>query len=374
MFIGKGVAKYLILNVVYTPPGSGGGGQTGSVTYANGSTAGTTISATDSFKTTSAISVDFKGGPIDIAASYQTSLDQSNTQEVDVKTSSSYSINIPSSKADGIDHGTDQITILLNPTINLALTLTSAKWYPTFVGSHIVILTVAQLRQIQPIEAGTLAELASAGIAPSDYAAILSHDPLAAGAALDSNRYVPFGGYPYNPGSLDSQTQTLTYASTDTSKTEATDSSEVGFSISVTSGFLTIATTTLKDSNTWVWTNSSSHAVSSGTTQSAAFTLVNPSTTWSGNTWVQVYFDRVYNTFAFDLVPPSNLALVAKGSVVGPDNMPAAHREVTITNVGKRYKTWTDSKGQYEFYVANGNTITVGCTSQPYPAERINLS
>ena len=49
--------KYLVLTVIYAPPGTEGGSSSSSVVYGSGSTTGSTVSSTGSFKQNHSVSV-----------------------------------------------------------------------------------------------------------------------------------------------------------------------------------------------------------------------------------------------------------------------------------------------------------------------------
>ncbi len=62
IFHGTVLPKYMILTVIYAPPGTNGGHSTSSVEYAAGSSTGTTTSASQTFKLENALSFEASGG------------------------------------------------------------------------------------------------------------------------------------------------------------------------------------------------------------------------------------------------------------------------------------------------------------------------
>ncbi len=62
MFDGYVVPSYLVIAVIYAPPGTTGGHSTNSVNYQNGSTLGVTTSASQSFTQGTSVSVEASGG------------------------------------------------------------------------------------------------------------------------------------------------------------------------------------------------------------------------------------------------------------------------------------------------------------------------
>ena len=105
--------KYKILTVVFAPPGTQGGGSTSSVTYGSGSTTGSTVSASNSFKQSYSISVTkevgFLGTGGSLGASFGYGRNSSNSNSLDIKKAISTEINHRGPSIDGIDHDRDQI-------------------------------------------------------------------------------------------------------------------------------------------------------------------------------------------------------------------------------------------------------------------------
>jgi hypothetical protein len=60
--VGTITPNYIVLLVVYAPPGTNGGKSTSSVEYGTSSTAGTTTSVSNSFKQSTSVSSDVSGG------------------------------------------------------------------------------------------------------------------------------------------------------------------------------------------------------------------------------------------------------------------------------------------------------------------------
>src|SRR6185295_1236808 len=87
--------RYYILSVMYAPPGTHGGDISSSVKYGSGSTTGTTVSASSSFKDSNSVSVSTDSlGYVQLEASYEYSRNSSRSNSLDIKKSASKEINM----------------------------------------------------------------------------------------------------------------------------------------------------------------------------------------------------------------------------------------------------------------------------------------
>jgi hypothetical protein len=133
---GTATAKYLVLSVIYAPPGTNGGHSSSSVAYSAGSTTGVTTSASQSFKAANALSFEGEGGFLGSGGggglSFEFSRSVTDTQALEIKKSVTSTIGPwPGPSQDGINHDEDVIYLALKPTINLALSSSSAAWSRT---------------------------------------------------------------------------------------------------------------------------------------------------------------------------------------------------------------------------------------------------
>jgi hypothetical protein len=362
VFQGTSIPKYLILTVIYAPPGTEGHA-TSSVSYGSGSTTGTTTSVSQSFQNGIGISVTEKlpgllGPQGEGSLSFDYTSKTTNTQSLDVKKSISSTIPFPAPAKNGINHDYDAIYLLLKPKIDLSLSLSAASWtFGDNSQSHIQYVYVGELNKHLTWRGGVQEELNAAGITESDYPIILASDPLAARpSALDPPRFVPAKMmFPYEPPATPNDsvipiTTTISTTTTSTAGSTTENSYKVGMSLTGSVPFLDLANTTMKDTANWVWTNASSVSTSSTTTQSASITIGGPSHGYTGATEVAVYMDTVYNTYAFVIVPPGSLEVAVKGSVVSAEGAPLAATEVILTANSGAHRTFTNAKGEYVFF------------------------
>src|SRR5262249_32978085 len=147
-----------------------------SVSYGTTSTTGTSSSVSSSFKAGYQISVDasaFDSGP---SATFSTSQERTNTSEIDITKSSSYTINAPGPSQDGIDHDQDRIWLILNPVVELSVTGKNVAWAVTVAGQNTEIqyVTVGWLKNPSSMPRGVATSLRNAGITPADYPTLLA--------------------------------------------------------------------------------------------------------------------------------------------------------------------------------------------------------
>jgi hypothetical protein len=327
---GTVTAKYMVVTVVYAPPGTAGGKSASAVSYAAGSTMGTTTSASQSFKETSSISFQASGGVlgngIGAGLEFDFSSDVTDSQSLDIKKSINTTINWNGPSMDGINHDEDVIHLALNPTINLGLSSSGAQWIlaNTTPPIPIILVHVGWLRQPQTMPPQLAKTLNSAGFTSADFRNILARDPLANGSsAPDPARFVQLNTtFPYEPpfsatDPIGTINTTISDSSTYTTGTSLEDSYKVGLSISGTGEFPGLAQAALKDTASWEWTNKTSQSVATGTTQSASVTIAGPSFSYTGPAVVvDVYIDTIYHTFAFALDPVNLKEATVKGTVV----------------------------------------------------------
>jgi hypothetical protein len=362
IYYGKATAKYLVLTVVYAPPGTEGGKSSSSVSYEAGSTTGTTTSANQSFKETNTISFDgsagFLGNGLGGGLSFEWSHSTSDDESVEITKSVKSQIKVDGPAFDGIDHDEDRIYLLLEPTIDLSLSNSAASWLLESSSLPIIqAVSVGQLKGKEPIPKGVLDWFQNAGITTQDYPDILARDPLASGSAVpDPARFIPLNTtFPYLPPTakenpVQTITTTISGSSTQTNGSETEDSYKVGLYVKGNSDFLDVEHASLKDSASWQWTNKSSQKNAVGTTQSATVTIGGPAFGYSGQTLLAVYTDSIYHTFAFALVPVPKAEEGVTGIAVDANGKPLIGTEVMLVENGISHRTFSDSKGTFAFY------------------------
>jgi hypothetical protein len=367
--------KFYVVAVLYAPPGTpgGGGGATSFVDYSNGSSVGAITSASNSFSASLSVTVKVGSqitGGASIGVTVGGSNSTTNTQTV-AKTSTS-DWKVPGPLANGIDHDYDQIYLWLNPTVALTLDGNALSWgmtEPNGVAPNVIYLTVGQLKGTVPIDPGTMSLLQQAGFAPNDpdFAVILNQDPLATSPQVDPNRYqlLPIT-LPYEPPTPGDGPSTHSYGLSQNNSTSFGVSHQTTFSASASVNSPDIGAS-LAVSGQATFVNGGSTTASNGAVQSASVTVGTPSSTYTGPTLLQVYWDTAFNSFALAFVDTSSRVLSVVGTVSEKGQTPAADRPVTMTGPdGVVHTTYTNAKGMYRFYDASaGNVvITSGATKK----------
>jgi len=180
---------------------------------------------------------------------------------------------------------------------------------------------------------------------------------LATGGSLSAPRFLPINTtFPYEPPySANDPVPTFTYNISNsqmaTQTTTSEDDVKVGLTVSGSGSFLGFASFKLQDSASWEWTNKSSNAASSGTSQSAQLTIGGPGYGFSGPSMIQVYYDTVYRTFAFSLNAAAPAAAALTGKLLTFEGKPLADSAVRVVEGnGKTHVTYTNRNGIFRLY------------------------
>ena len=353
---------YMILTVVYAPPGSSKTGA-GNVDYATQSAMGTSVGISDSFANKLSIDTTFSGGAFGDDASleidFSTSTDRTDKSELDVTKTQKGEIKIPGPAFDGVDHNSDRIYLWLNPAVTVNQGEKSASWTLGVDGPTMDVnyAEVGWLKDPTKMPPGVTAAFQKAGIQVSDYATILSADPFANGStAIDPSRFVELAeSYPFEP--VDSptamaSTDTVTLTSDTKKISSVTGTESVGLTITVSAKVSAVfASVSLKVSDGFTYTHSKSLQSSTDTTQSAAFTIGQPAYGYAGGASIFVYWDTIFQTFMFANPSDASTApVITTGSLVDRAGAPIAKKPLTVSIDGQEYKTMTNSKGVYKIY------------------------
>jgi hypothetical protein len=362
LYSGTAVPNYLVLTVIYAPPGTNGGRSSSSVSYQSGSSTGTITSVSDSFKSGVSVSIDASGGLFGTGGGVGTSFDastaQNDTQSLQITKTTTSTITQVGPSQDGINHDEDEIWLLLNPTVTLQLSSSVAQWLlQSTAPVPVQYVHVGWLNGHEQMPAGVASALASAGISPAVYPNILARDPFANGnVAFDPSRFKMLNTtFPYEPplssgGPVPTTTFTISSNSVASAATDITDTYKVGVSVTGSAGFLDLFSVKIKDALSWEWTNKSTQSSSSSSSQSASVTIGGPAFGYSGPTLMMVYLDTIYNSFAFAVVPAVNQPVALRGVLITSDGRPLSYTSVIMSRAGKDHFTITNAKGEFTFY------------------------
>lgn len=353
--------KYYILTIVYAPPGTSGGHSSSLVEYGDGSSTGTIVSTSSSFKTGTKVSASVSGGtPLasaTIGASFGVDADSTNGTKMQVDKSSTTIIRDSGPSLDGIDHDHDIIYLLLNPEIDVSFSgKNNIVWDMGYTGpfADIQYVYVGWLKSPAKMPSYLAGTLAAHGVTVADYQNILQADPFALGATtIDANRYLPTNtSIPYEPPfSPGDPAPTFTYVQkNDLTNTQSASSQlaySVGLNVSGSAGFLGLFKATMAVDGSWTWTDSFDSSSSDTQSQSALVTVGSPSYGYTGPTDYEVYYDSLFKTFMF--APITAKGFMAAGTLRSRLGRAVPFQEVMLYAGGKRYRTFTNEHGGYRF-------------------------
>ena len=335
------------------------------------------MSSSDSFKQEYKISAsaeaNLDGFDTTAEASVGTSGTTTNSQGTEISFSKTREINTPGPGRDDIDHDHDRIYLLLKPTIQMTVYQTALgevsriDW--KLIGGKVVYYFVGWLNNHIAMPPAELQVLQNAGITPQDYPTILNADPFASrqrvripitqhplpASTPDPGRFqYTNNSFPYEPP-LEAKDQqvtqkiTLSHTINQTSGTSAQTEYSVGLNLESSANILDVVKATLKDENTWTWTDTVASSTSNGSTESATVVVGGPAFGYQGTTDnIDVYYDTIYKTFLFWPVSSSSASL--SGTIMADNGQPARHQEVIVYANGVRHRTFTNDRGQYHVF------------------------
>ena len=365
--------KYLVMTVIYAPPGSKGGNSSSSVTYGSSSTLGSSVSSSDSFKVSDNVSVTASNGFFDaeVGVNFGYTNSSSNTHTTDIKKTNSSEITLGGPPANGINHDDDQIWLLRRPVVEV-------KIYPTASDSksvskvtwrladsqqnppmYVYVKWLKHPEQLSREAPGVLKDLRAAGITPEDFPEILKADPFAnvSSGSLDPNsfpnRFQLVASLPYEPpaeagGSVPVQKYTISQTNTQTDSSSAEEETTVGVTLQADAIFLDLFKVAIKNQTNWTWTSTATTSSSTGTTESASLALGGPAFGYQGPIDIAVYYDVLFKTFLFAFLPDT--AMMFQGVVTNRAGQPVSGKEVSVIANGIRYSAFTNAKGQYHIF------------------------
>jgi hypothetical protein len=345
---GHATPKYMVLKVMYSPPGSASCAHNSSVDYTDTITEATAIDVSETFewghKTVLSVggsgSYTYMGnsgkGSVTMTETDETSAGQTDTSKVNVSTTDTALERINGPCQDGLDHKYDKIQIALRPHVEITAYQGGDCGSCDGEAEHIdaklsfsnqtvaMTLMVGELRSLLPSEdsANTMpldAErrelITAAGLEEADILDILESDPFWNQVA--GGDYPPPSAYRFErlgqqvldyvpalgnaaPGL---QQKDLSTTATDEMAKSGTDKLVTSVKFEGGLDFTNWLQTSLaqQDEKTWTWTNSYSTMQTNTTSNSAHLTLGRPAAGYSGKKTVALYLDTVYKTFAFVL-------------------------------------------------------------------------
>jgi Domain of unknown function (DUF5050) len=355
--------RYMVLTVVYAPPGTKGGQSNSTVEYGAGSSTGTKTSISSSFKAgvevSASVGNEVNGGSADFKFS-KTSTDSSSFE---VKKNQGSAIKALGPGKDGINHDEDQIYLWLNPEIVAAIDTQNDLNFTVGVDGASMKITYVHagwLKNPASMPPGQQQLLSAAGLTASDFATILALDPFANGAtAIDSNRYLPTTfSFPYLPPfSASDSVPTLSYNQQNTLTYVSGHSVQTEYEVAVTAMAGIKDKFGLKSTSTLTWTCASSTETTNESTQSASVTVGGPAFGYTGPTDVEVYWDTMFNSFMFAFAKDTP---AIAGQLKDHGGKALAHTPLT-------FSTFTGPKGEYSFHHVPAGSATLLVRGEHFP-------
>jgi hypothetical protein len=356
--------KYLIMDIVYSPPGCSGStvdkcATQGNVSYADNSSTGTKVSATSSFLAGTKVTVGTKD-VWNASASFQDTNTDSTSETI---TKSKTFTLTDAATQDGVNHDLDEFVLLTDPVINLQYEENARTWSLGAFNwdAHILTITAGQLKNPSSMQTGLASQFSALGFTNSDFQTILSQDPFVnnPAAAIDPSRYSLTNlQLSYTPPSAAQctnglcpcvgQTEQLSNTTLDTIDQSAQSQYSVGLSAG---GLGAVIGLTVDD--TWTWTNTVATESTKQNSQTATLTVACPSPSYNGPVEMNIYWDGLYGTFLF--VPALDTALVQQGVITSSAGQPAPAELVELAFDGKTYRTYSDYLGRYRFVMPSAN-------------------
>lgn len=335
--------KYIIMAVVYAPPGS-----QSNVTYSQNTLVGNSTSLSGSFTNQTSQTVSVSAGfNITGVASGSVTGNSSTTWSEEADTSASVSLNRSTTQSDevrgptsslGVNHDYDVIWLWLNPLVNFnvgpgqnTLVWTGYSYdthdqfdmdvYPVYVGylnGHFTIPSdVAHVLSRSWATNQTWPSGQGPGLTSADFATILAADPFSnpsysipAGSStspdgrftVTDNQNISYTPPPPG-GNPITETYVESYQTTQTQGQGAKYTFQQGFGTdtSFSTGVILKLSVDIKTQNTLTWNNQWSTTRTNTTGQSASLSVTGPaaSDNYTGPTEFVVYQDNIYGTFMF---------------------------------------------------------------------------
>jgi hypothetical protein len=310
--------SYMLLSVIYAPPGTNGGKSQSTVDYGTGSTTGSTVSVTKSFEAGIEIKVSVGSALNKVTAGF--SFSETNTDEVSIQQTNTDTsdFKVYGPPVDGIDHDYDLFILWLNPLLRLtADTQNNVTWAPGIDGEKMLCVPVAAglLKNPASMSPDLQQDLAAAGLGPGDYLNLLRSgaNPFVVPQldlvgpptpiAIDPNRFLPVSvpELSYQPPMAANATSPVTsYTATHSVDQTTTNTLQVKLAVSLGAS-LGVSIASLDVTDSFTWTTTSSFSTESKSTQSAALAIGGPAYGYTGSINLNVYWDTIYNTFMFAL-------------------------------------------------------------------------
>jgi hypothetical protein len=319
---GRANPKFLVLSVIYTPPGS-----QSTVNYGSGTTLGTSTSASSSFVNGGSVGVNANlsvGGAFTFGSTSGWQLTTDNTTSLAINNTTSNNVVVPGPAApfEGIDHSLDIIVLWINPSVLFQGMQNGTTTYNYVVDERdtgytvpeVLNIPVKWLRDPSTMPANVLARLdrpwaPGEGLTTADYQTILAADPFVDSGTgsttvdTSSGRFTAITSLSYTPtvpgGQPITQTGSFTHQQISGTSATVTQSYTQSYSASGGFGFGDFLRATLNSSFSMTFSDKTTQALTNTSQQSATYSVKQPSSSYTGPVTLKVYQDNIYGSFVF---------------------------------------------------------------------------
>ncbi len=414
---GQVFPSYYIFTLIYTPPGctpaaTGYKCDKSFVSYASGSSAGSTASIENSIGVSTDLTATIAGQSL--GGSYAETGTSGSSLTISKATTNT--LTWPSSGLvgpDGINHDYDQFIILTNPLVAMkgwhdpVTNQNHAQWSlgtkngaPARIQRVQVSYLRCALAGIGPRPGGTgngggpavydpsgtctananlqmqgPANASSSngwlpGLTFDDYKEILAQD-LFWNASPTHHILIPTGrfaeqstDFTYDaaggPQGMNCLGETQSISNSETGTTSS--STQEQYQATLTIGGNVSSALGLKSTTKFTWTNKTSASLSKGNSQTASATVGCTSSGWPGPFYVSTYYDTLFGTFLFALDDGTGYARMMQGTVAGPNGEHVPHAPVKLLVNGKTYQSFTRNDGSFMLHLPPGVTAAGAAT------------
>lgn len=344
---------FKVVALFYAPPG-----KQSSVSYGGGSTLGS--SQVTSFTTQAGTSFGGTLGfvsNVSVTQSFNFSIAKGHTERFTKGSGVTMGLGNGSGATDIPDHGYDTFWLWVNPKVELQYQdgiLVGQQWSAADGATPEVIpFTVREIQGLDPVPAYKLAKVNGVTTA-NDIALLLSLDPfLAPGYKVDATRYSKVATQtiwgPDNAGDpVPTSTVNWTYSSGTDDNFVKSQGEQTAVTINTGFSLFGLIKGESHVGITFGVTFSQSSTESSTSNESASVTL--RSTTPCHAMDVDVYFDRVFNSFVAVPATEYHCGQGTRALAKDSDGNPLRSQAVSYMRAGKSVQTYTDELGNYPVY------------------------
>lgn len=295
-------------------------GRSSSMAYVQGDKVGSTTTAGATFRNGVEVEFDVKanvivaGGQLNVKAGQEWGSTAKGTVDVTVEQASGYR---KLGEVDGVDHDSDEVWFLMNPTLDLAITPESPYGPATVVWSFSAsspgtpyFLYAGEINGHRPMPAGVQETLGRFGVNGSDLFDLRNADPWinnpSKNPATDPARFDLLWQGPYRPvGAAGDQASIQSYSVTRRIANTVEQSSDVTTYTTVKAAadlaFFLLAKTTLSIQDKFTWNQSTGSKNSLETNTANTITVGQPAFGYGGPQVLRIYEDKVFKTYVWQL-------------------------------------------------------------------------